>query len=214
MATLQSDVLVIGGGLAGIVTALECLRGGRDVVLVDRDTPECFGGLALSAFGGMTLVGTPLQTRKGIVDSPQIALRDWLRFGELDPNDSLPIDWAKHYVEHSRTQVYDWLLQHGLRFMPSLQWVERGLQGEGNSVPRYHILWGGAQALVRRMIAALHEVDSSARLTLLHRHRVIGLDYGAGGVTGGSVGAGGVTGGTISGGVGVTSFMVPSSLEH
>ena len=40
MATLQSDVLVIGGGLAGIVTALECLRGGRDVILVDRDTPE------------------------------------------------------------------------------------------------------------------------------------------------------------------------------
>lgn len=31
MATLQSDVLVIGGGLAGIVTALECLRGRRAI---------------------------------------------------------------------------------------------------------------------------------------------------------------------------------------
>ena len=63
MATLQSDVLVIGGGLAGIVTALECLRAGRDVILVDRDTPERLGGLALWAFGGMALVGTPLQAR-------------------------------------------------------------------------------------------------------------------------------------------------------
>jgi glycine/D-amino acid oxidase-like deaminating enzyme len=26
--TVQSDVLVIGGGLAGLVTALECLRAG------------------------------------------------------------------------------------------------------------------------------------------------------------------------------------------
>jgi NADPH-dependent 2,4-dienoyl-CoA reductase/sulfur reductase-like enzyme len=29
--TVQSDVLVIGGGLAGIVTALECLRAGKRV---------------------------------------------------------------------------------------------------------------------------------------------------------------------------------------
>jgi glycine/D-amino acid oxidase-like deaminating enzyme len=33
-------VLVVGGGLAGIVTALECLRAGQRVTLVDRDTPE------------------------------------------------------------------------------------------------------------------------------------------------------------------------------
>ncbi len=184
MATLQSDVLVIGGGLAGIVTALECLRAGRDVILVDRDTPERLGGLALWAFGGMALVGTPLQARKRILDTPEIALRDWLRFGELDPNDPLPIQWASYYVEHSRTHVYDWLQQLGLGFLPAVNWVERGLHGEGNSLPRYHVLWGGATTLVRRLISALHEVNSGAKLTLLHRHRAIGLDYGAGGVTG------------------------------
>jgi predicted oxidoreductase len=61
--TVQSDVLVIGGGLAGLVTALECLRAGQRVTLVDRDTPERLGGLALWAFGGMALVDTPLQRR-------------------------------------------------------------------------------------------------------------------------------------------------------
>ena len=187
MTTLQSDVLVIGGGLAGIVTALECLRGGRDVILVDRDTPERFGGLALWAFGGMALVGTPLQARKHIIDTPEIALRDWLRFGELDLNDPLPIQWARHYVEQSRPQVYDWLQQFGISFLPAVNWVERGLYGEGNSVPRYHLLWGGSTTLVRRLIAALHAVDTGAKLTLLHRHRAIGLDYGGGGVTGAQV---------------------------
>ncbi|MDE2407468.1 MAG: FAD-binding protein [Xanthomonadaceae bacterium] len=184
MATLQTDVLVIGGGLAGIVTALECLRGGHDVTLVDRDTPDRLGGLALWAFGGMALVGTPLQARKGIHDTPEIALRDWVRFGDLDLNDPLPIQWARHYVEQSRPQVHDWLQLHGLGFLPAVNWVERGRNGEGNSVPRYHVLWGGSPTLVRRMIAALHEVDSEARLTVLHRHRAIGLDYGHGGVSG------------------------------
>ncbi|WP_296445264.1 FAD-dependent oxidoreductase, partial [Rhodoferax sp. UBA5149] len=62
-ANVQSDVLVIGGGLAGLVTAIECLRAGKSVTLVDRDTPERLGGLALWAFGGMALVDTPLQRR-------------------------------------------------------------------------------------------------------------------------------------------------------
>ena len=59
MKQQASDILVIGGGLAGIVTALELLRAGQRVTLVDRDSAERFGGLALWAFGGMALVGTP-----------------------------------------------------------------------------------------------------------------------------------------------------------
>ena len=83
-----SDVLIAGGGLAGIVTALETLRAGKSVTLVDRDTPERFGGLALWAFGGMALVDTPLQQRMKIKDSPELALQDWMRFGELDADDT------------------------------------------------------------------------------------------------------------------------------
>ncbi|HSN00092.1 MAG TPA: FAD-binding protein [Rudaea sp.] len=183
MATKQSDVLVIGGGLAGIVTALECLRAGQHVILVDRDTPERFGGLALWAFGGMALIGTPLQARMKIPDTPEVALRDWIRFGELNPNDTYPMQWARCYVEHSRAQVHDWLLGEGVRFMPAVNWVERGMHGDGNSLPRYHIVWGTSRELTRRMIAALRE-SASGRLTLLHRHRATQLDYGAGRIDG------------------------------
>jgi predicted oxidoreductase len=78
MAPQQSDTVVIGGGLAGIVAALELLRAGQRVTLVDRDTPERLGGLALWAFGGMALVGTPLQAKMKIPDTPERALADWL----------------------------------------------------------------------------------------------------------------------------------------
>ncbi len=180
----DSDVVVAGGGLAGIVTALELLRAGRRVTLVDRDSPARFGGLALWAFGGMALVGTPLQARLKIPDTPERALRDWLRFGELSAQDTYPLQWAKHYVEHSRSGVYDWLTQQGVRFMPAVNWVERGLQGDGNSLPRYHIVWGTARELTRRLIAALRQADTGGRLTVLHGHRVSALAQAGGALAG------------------------------
>ena len=184
MTVVQTDAVVVGGGLAGIVAALELLRAGKRVVLVDRDSPERFGGLALWAFGGMALVGTPLQKKKKIADSPERAFADWMRFGELDPQDTHAVQWARHYVEHSRPEVHDWLLAHGISFMPAVNWVERGRDGEGNSVPRYHIVWGTSRELTRRMIAALAEAGGNGRLTLLHRHRVSTLESASGRISG------------------------------
>ncbi|MCB1567715.1 MAG: FAD-binding protein [Xanthomonadales bacterium] len=181
---MRAEVAVVGGGLAGIVAALELLRAGKSVVLLDRDTPERFGGLARWAFGGMALVGTPLQARKKIIDTPEIALRDWLSFGELDPSDTWPMAWAKAYVEHSRPHVHDWVQREGVRFMPAVNWVERGRNGDGNSVPRYHIVWGTSLELTRRMIAALREAGGNGRLNVLHQHRVVAIQGSAGQVSG------------------------------
>ncbi|MCL8485903.1 MULTISPECIES: FAD-binding protein [Bradyrhizobium] len=181
---IQSDVVIAGGGLAGMVTALEAMRRDKSVTLLDRDTPERFGGLALWAFGGMALVGTPLQARMKIPDTPEIALRDWIRFGELDASEHWPLQWARYYVEHSRAEVYDWLLSHGVTFMPAVNWVERGLQGDGNALPRYHIVWGTSQRLTRVMIDAMRAADKGGRLTVLHGHRVVSLDHTAGVVSG------------------------------
>lgn len=200
---ITADVLVAGGGLSGIVTALELLRAGKSVVLVDRDTPERLGGLALWAFGGMALVDTPLQRSRGIADTPERALSDWIRFGELDKaaetagTEVWPLQWARYYVEHSRSEVYDWLQGEGIRFLRAVNWVERGLQGEGNSLPRYHVIWGTARELVRCLVAALHRADIDARrrigigqgqgqprLILLHQHRVLSLENTVGQLSG------------------------------
>src|SRR4051794_8807779 len=43
---LKADVVVIGAGIAGLVTTLELLDAGRDVVLLDRCHPHEVGGLA------------------------------------------------------------------------------------------------------------------------------------------------------------------------
>jgi hypothetical protein len=182
--TISSDVLVIGGGLAGLVTAIECLRAGKRVTVVDRDTPERFGGLALWAFGGMALIDTPLQQRMKVKDSPELAFNDWVRFGELGEDAHWPRQWARFYVENSRSQVYDWVTSHGIKYLPAVNWVERGMQGNGNTVPRYHVLWGTSQFMTRRMIEALRQADTGGRLTVLHNHQVVALDSHNGAVTG------------------------------
>ncbi len=180
----QGQALIIGGGIAGIVTALELLEGGQSVVLVDRDSPERFGGLARWAFGGMAIVGTPEQKRMKVADSPELAFEDWVRFGELSSGEKWPRAWAQCYVEESRAVVYDWLKSLGLKFMPAVNWVERGSSIKGNSVPRYHILWGAGRELTETLIARLVEHPNRERLTVLHRHRVTALELSGGAVRG------------------------------
>jgi predicted oxidoreductase len=169
--------LVIGGGIAGIITALELLDGGQSVLLIDADTPQRFGGLAIWAFGGMALAKTREQKRMGVEDSDQLLLEDWIRFGELQEHDHWPLAWARCYADESHELVYNWLTELGLKFMPAVNWVERGESIKGNSVPRYHILWGTGRELVQTLIARLLHHPNATNLTVLHQHRAEGVDF-------------------------------------
>jgi predicted oxidoreductase len=144
----SADVVVIGGGIAGLVTTLELLEHGRDVVLLDRCRPEELGGLAREAFGGMFMADTPEQRRSGIPDTVELALADWMRMADFDPGDEWPRRWAEQYVARARDEVGGWLKSHGVKFFPVVNWAERGVHGDGNSVPRFHLAWGCGKALV------------------------------------------------------------------
>lgn len=158
MTRQSTDIVIIGGGIAGLVAAHECLENGRTVTLIDRHDETRVGGLARTAFGGMALVGTSLQKKLGIRDTPELALSDWRSFAEFGTEDIWPQRWAEAYVEQSAERVFHWLREKGLRYMPAVNWVERGDFVPGNSVPRYHILWGTGLGLVQNFIdrLALH----------------------------------------------------------
>ncbi len=166
----SEDIIIVGGGIAGIVAAIELLQRGFRVLMVDRDLPENFGGQARESFGGIFVVDTPLQRRHGIRDTPERALEDWQRFGELTPQDGWPWRWAKAYVGECRAQVYDWLVGLGVRFLPQPQWPER----RGNSVPRWHIVWGTGRRLADRLIATLHDAAAlpGRKFAVKFSHRV------------------------------------------
>jgi uncharacterized protein len=184
MQRWQADVMVVGGGIAGIVAAIELLGRGRRVLLLERDAEEHLGGLAKESFGGIWFAGTPLQRRYGIRDSAELGLADWLRFGEIPPEDRWPRAWAEAYVERCVPEVYEWLTGLGLEFMPMPMWVERGLHVPGNSVPRWHIVWGTGHELAVVLARRLLEHPRRDLLQLQYGCKVDALLSNGGRVTG------------------------------
>lgn len=180
----KSDVLIVGAGIAGLVAAYECLNKGLSVTILDRDKAEKIGGLAKQAFGGMALIDTPLQRKMGIHDSPEIALKDWHSFAQFEEDDYWPKKWADYYVKHSCAKVYHWLTGLGLKFFPAVNWVERGLQGDGNSLPRYHIIWGTGHRLVTLFEELLEKHPDKSKLSFLFEHKVVDFLIDSGKVTG------------------------------
>jgi len=171
------DTLIAGGGIAGLVAALELLKQGQHVCIVDRDTPERLGGLARWAFGGMALCNTKQQKKLKVPDNSQRLLQDWHNFAEFSEQDHWPKQWAQEYAEHNNAKVYQYLLDLGLKFLPAVNWVERGLFGEGNSLPRYHILWGTGWELVEVIIAKLQPFIARQQLVIYHQHKVISINF-------------------------------------
>ena len=172
MQQQRSDVLIIGGGIAGIATALDLLEGGKSVLMLDRDGESAFGGLARESFGGMFFVDSPEQRRQGIRDSAELALRDWTSFAEFGAQDRWPKAWAEAYVRRCTADVYRWVRGFGVRFLPVVNWVERGEFRPGNSVPRFHVAWGTGKGLAESLIAGLRGHRNAGRLTLCFNRRV------------------------------------------
>jgi len=171
------DTLIAGGGIAGLVTALDLLKQEKSVCIVDRDTPERLGGLARWAFGGMALSQTKQQHKLKIPDNSERLLRDWHSFAEFNNNDYWPKQWAKEYADHNNDRVYQYLLSLGLKFLPAVNWVERGMFGEGNSLPRYHILWGTGWHLVETIIKKLQPYIQQHKLIIKHQHKVLSINF-------------------------------------
>jgi len=133
-ARQDADVVVVGAGISGLSAALEAARGGARVVVVDM--ASVFGGHAVMSEGGVAIVATPLQQARNIADSPELAFKDFIEWGE-DAN----VEWVRYYVQHSRREIYDWLTEMGTQFTTVLH---RG----GNSVPRFHQATGRGLGLV------------------------------------------------------------------
>lgn len=180
----QADVLIVGAGIAGIISAIELLDAGKRVLILDRDVESELGGLAKWAFGGMFFVDTKHQRKNGIQDSVDLAMRDWFAFADFDEDEHWGKKWAEQYIHLCTDHGYHWMRQHGLDFFRVLNWVERGLNQNGNSVPRFHMVWGTGWELVQVFKRKLLGHRNNHLLQIQYEHRVLELLGNAAGVTG------------------------------
>jgi len=175
---MEWDVIVVGAGLAGLVATAELADAGKKVLLLDQEPEASLGGQAWWSFGGLFLVDSPEQRRLGIHDSHELAWQDWLGTAGFDreaDEDYWAKKWAAAYVHFAAEEKRDWLHAQGVRFFPVVGWAERGgylADGHGNSVPRFHIVWGTGPGIVKPFETKVRTAILKGNVEYKPRHQV------------------------------------------
>ena len=140
---LSVDVVVIGGGPAGMAAAIEAHSLGADVLLLEREA--MLGGAAVYAAAAMMFSGSPIQADAGVTDSPESLLADWSGMTGGDVDD----EWVIRFAEDNVSEVYAWLHELGVFFTLSPEVTS------GESVPRIHNVSGEGMGLVGLLAGVL-----------------------------------------------------------
>lgn len=112
LRTVDTDVLVVGGGGSGLAAAIEAAGAGRRVVLIEKNSRT--GGSTGWSVGSITATRTPDQRRKGIEDDPQHHFEDMAKLaGALAPRDNLAL---RRTLVQNVTETVAWLRGHGIEF--------------------------------------------------------------------------------------------------
>lgn len=107
------DVIVVGGGGAGLTAALTAARLGRSVLLIEKNAKP--GGTTRLSVGSISVSCTPHQRRQGISDHPDLHFEDMEKFaGGQAHRDNL--DLRRLYVWNA-PEAFRFLTDLGVEFM-------------------------------------------------------------------------------------------------
>jgi uncharacterized protein len=183
-----ADVIIVGGGLAGLTAAAELGDAGKRVVILEQEGENSLGGQAFWSLGGLFFVDSPEQRRMRIKDSRALALQDWMGSAGFDrPEDFWPRKVAEAFIDFAAGEMRAWLSAMGMRWFPVVGWAERGgglAHGHGNSVPRFHLTWGTGPGVIEPFIRRVREHEARGLIELKFRHRASRLVKTNGAVTG------------------------------
>ncbi len=130
---LSTDILVIGGGGAGMISAINATQQGAKVVLLEK--MDFLGGASGICAGGMLIEGSKLQKELGVTDdTPQKFMADMMANGRNLNNTKM----LEVYANHVGPTV-DWLLEQGVELN-----TKGGVQKRAEfKTPRLLLLKGG-----------------------------------------------------------------------
>ena len=143
------DLIVMGGGTAGLACAVSAAEKGASVLLIEK--ADRFGGTLFLSGGSIAAAGTRLQERKGIKDSPDMHFADIMKLGHNKGDPSI----IRRYVD-SAAEMVDWLEVLGFEAAEGQPTVGGGGHAPF-SVARYFGGSEGGRSLVKVLLPALQK---------------------------------------------------------
>src|SRR5712691_5554121 len=140
MTASDFDIVVVGGGGAGLMAAYSAASLGRSVIVLEKQ-PDLGGTTALSV-GTICTSSTPHQKRAGIEDSPDQHFEDMAKFpGALPDRDNLAL--RRLLVDHV-PEVFRLLLDLDVEFVGPIA-------EPPHRVPRLHAIVPHARGYIGRL---------------------------------------------------------------
>lgn len=125
--TIDTDIVVIGSGGAGISAAIEAAEGGAKVAVLEKLSRT--GGSTRISSGMVVVGGSKLQEEAGIDDSVEALKEYWIERGEGNVDEDMVIYAAEH-----ANDALDFLMDTGINYS------SQGIVFSGTAdVPRAHI---------------------------------------------------------------------------
>ena len=158
LAKHSYDVIIIGGGTAGIPCAIWAATTGAKVLLIEKSAQ--LGGSLWLAGGSMAASGTRLQARLGIQDSPDLHYEDTMHLGHNKADPAV----VRRFVENSGAMA-DWLEDIGFQVREGEPVAGRGGHA-AFSVARYFQGPEKGRSLLQVMLPELKKQVDAGRVTL------------------------------------------------
>ena len=129
-----ADVVVVGGGIAGLSASIEARKAGASVILLEKEA--AVGGATIMSGGLVYAAGTSVQQKFGITDTAAAMIAHYTHAarGRADTNQIA-------IAANTSAGNIDWLIQQGATF-PAAPTVSGAEVCEGQpAIPRVHAVY-------------------------------------------------------------------------
>ena len=149
--THEADIIIVGGGLAGITTAISAVQNGGNVILLEAK--EYLGGNSVLSTGTFLLGDTFIQEGLGIEDDPD-TFYQWILENSNYAKDPIQSAWIAYHSQ----ELIDYYASMGVNFN-----TERVNGTDGSEINRGHALSPNIGTAVSTLVDYMKELGVDTR---------------------------------------------------